>query len=246
MSKTKAHIQYRSTVKFQKNNKGVRFPGVTTIVGILAKPALIKWANNLGLKGIDSTKYVDDKADIGTLGHAMITNQLQDEGTDTSDYSQQQIGQAENCALSYFKWEEEHKIDPIIIEEPMVSEEHCIGGTMDIYAEVDGVKELIDLKTGNGIWPEHHIQVAAYKAILEENGHKVERVRILNIPRSETENFQQVVLSEAVLNLNWEIFYHLLRIYQIRKELKNDYQELATKKHYPRKSPVKNIFEDIS
>lgn len=220
MSKNKAHIQYRSTVKFQKNGKGIRYPGVTTITGILAKPALIKWANNLGLKGIDSTKYVDDKADIGTLAHAMITNRLEGKPTDTDEYSQQQIEQAENCVLSYFEWEKEHKIEPIVIEKPMVSEEHGIGGTMDIYGEVNGVKELIDLKTGNGIWPEHHIQVAAYKAILEENGHKVDRVRILNIPRHETENFQQVIVSENVLDLNWELFFHLLRIYRIRKELK--------------------------
>ncbi len=220
MSKTKAHIQYRSTVKFQKNGKGIRFPGVTTITGILAKPALIKWANNLGLKGIDSTKYVDDKADIGTLAHAMITNRLQDMETDTSEYSQQQISQSENCVLSYFEWEKEHTIKPIIIEKPMVSEEHCIGGTMDFYGEVDGVKELVDLKTGNGIWPEHHIQVAGYKKILEENGHEVERVRILNIPRHETENFQELILSETVLDLNWELFYHLLKIYNLRKQLK--------------------------
>ena len=218
--KTKAHTIYRSSVKFYKNGKGVRFPGVTTITGILAKPALIKWANNLGLKGIDSSRYVDDKAAIGTLAHALITDRLQDKPTEMSDYGEAQIAQAENCVLSYFEWEKDFTITPIIIEEPLVSEEHCVGGTMDIYALVNGVKELIDLKTGNGIWPEHKIQVSAYKKILEENGHVVERVRILNIPRHETESFQQVIVSEKVLDLSWEIFYHLLRVYKIRKELK--------------------------
>ena len=189
---------------------------------MLAKPALIKWANNLGLKGIDSTKYVDDKADIGTLGHAMITDHLQGRETSTEDYSQQQISQAENCVLSYYEWEKEHNIKPIIIEEPLVSESFRVGGTTDIYGEVDGIKELIDLKTGNGIWPEHHTQVAAYREILKENGHEVVRVRILNIPRHETENFQQVVLSDNVLDLNWELFKHLLGVYNLRKKLKNE------------------------
>ncbi|KKM15298.1 hypothetical protein LCGC14_1697480 [marine sediment metagenome] len=219
--KTKAHIQYRSEKQFQKNGKGIRFPGVTTITNLRAKPALIKWANNLGLKGIDSTKYVDDKADIGTLAHAMITNGLQTLETDLTDYTAKQIKQAENCVLSYYEWEKEHKIDPILIEKPLVSEEHCVGGTMDIYAKVDGVFELIDLKTGNGIWDEHKWQVAAYKEILQENNYQVDRVRILNIPRHETENFQQMILSDKVLTLGWVIFFHLLCIYRTEKLFKD-------------------------
>lgn len=218
--KTKAHIRYRSKVEFYDNGKGKIFPGVTTITGLLDKPALIKWANNLGLKGIDSTKYVDDKADIGTLAHAMITDNLKNEPTDTLDYAGKQIKIAENCVLSYLEWAKDKDIKPILIEEPMISETYKVGGTVDIYAEVNGVKELIDLKTGNGIWPEHHIQVAAYAGILDENGHKAEKVRILNIPRHETENFQEVVLSKRALELNKHIFLNLVKIYNLKKELK--------------------------
>ncbi len=217
---TAAHIQYRSTKEFQKNGKGIRFPGVTTVINLLAKPALIPWANKLGLKGIEVGKYVDDKAAIGTLAHAMITNRLQGEETPTEDYTENQIRQAENCVLSYYEWEKEHNIEPIIIEKPMVSEEYRVGGTMDIYATVDDVPGLIDLKTGNGIWPEHQTQTAAYRAILRENGHPVNWVRILNIPRHETENFQQLVVSNKNLDLHWELFTHLMKIYNLRKQLK--------------------------
>lgn len=220
--KTKAHIKYRSNKEFLKNGKGAIFPGVTTIVDLLNKPALIKWANRIGLDGIDVTKYVDDKADIGTLAHAMITDRLQNRIADTADYTENQIKQAENCVLSYFEWEKKHDIKPILIEQALVSEEYRVGGTMDIYAFVDGVRELIDLKTGNGIWPEHHIQVSAYRTILQENGHKIDAVRILNIPRAENENFAEVLLTPIVLDLNWEIFEHLLRVYNIRKQLKGE------------------------
>ena len=48
--KPSAHTVYTDSL-------GTRVPGATTIIGILDKPALIKWANNLGLAGIDSTKY---------------------------------------------------------------------------------------------------------------------------------------------------------------------------------------------
>jgi len=213
--KTKAHTIYRSRVKFQKNGKGIRLPGVTTVTGQLAKPALIKWANKIGLEGIEVGKYVDDKADIGTLAHAMITDKLSDKDTDTSDYSKNQIDQAENAVLSYLEWDKKHEVESIMVEEPLISDTMGFGGTADIYAKVDGVFELIDLKTGSGIYPEMFAQVSAYQQLLIENGHPVDRVRVLNIPRVEDENFQEVVVAD--LETHWQIFKALLRVYQLQK-----------------------------
>ena len=39
-----------------KTKDGKRVPGVTTILGVINKPALVRWANNLGLQGIDSQR----------------------------------------------------------------------------------------------------------------------------------------------------------------------------------------------
>jgi len=217
--KSKGHIRYRSEVEKLKNGKGVIFPGVTTIVGILNKPALVKWANKLGLDGVEVGRFVDDKADIGTLGHAMITDHYKGVETDTSDYTKNQIDKAENAALSFWEWEKKHKIEPILIEEPLVSERMEFGGTADIYGKVDGVLELIDIKTGNGIWPEHYIQVAAYGYLLAENGYKVDNYRILNIPRAETENFREELVGS--ISKQWLIFAHCLSIYRLRKEIKS-------------------------
>ena len=210
--KCKTHTQYR-------NKNKTRLPGVTTITGELGwnKRVLMKWANNLGLQGIDSSKYTDDKADIGTLAHAMVTNELLGKPTDTSDYSENQIEQALNCKKSWDEWRKGKKIEPILIEEPLVSEIYQYGGTPDIYALVDGVKELIDLKTGKGIYPEYYIQVVAYRQLLQEQGHMVDKIRILNIPRSDDESFQQKIVTK--LGVCWGIFYNLLLIYKVKKEL---------------------------
>ena len=43
--KANAHTQYKLV-------DGTKVPSVTTVLGILNKPALVKWANNLGLQGI--------------------------------------------------------------------------------------------------------------------------------------------------------------------------------------------------
>ena len=217
--KTVAHQRYRlkPTTEFPK---GLIVPGVTTIVNLLAKPALIPWANELGLQGIDVGKYVDDKADIGMLAHAMVENHLAGKETDFSDYTANQRSQAENSVLSFFNWEKNHKIEVIFVEKQLVSESHKFGGTGDIYAKVDDVLELIEIKTGSGIWPEHFIQTAANFMLLKENGFQVDRARILNIPRAESEAFAEAIVPN--IGLNYDLFYHCLQIYNIRKQLKGD------------------------
>jgi hypothetical protein len=213
--KTQAHTRYRLS-----DNSIV--PGITTILNLHAKPQLIAWSNKLGLKGVEVGKYVDDLAGIGNLAHAFITDKLIGKETDTSDYSKNQIDTAENCTLSFWEWEKSHKIkDVFFVERPLVSEIFKYGGTMDIYALIDGRRELIDLKTGSGIYEEHIWQVATGRMLLEENGSSVNRTRIVNIPRAETEAFSERVISDKENDTGWAIFKHLLSIYYLKKGLKD-------------------------
>ena len=210
--KTKAHTQY-------KLKNGTKVPGTTTIIGLLAKPALLKWANNLGLQGIDCFKYRDDKAEIGTLAHYLIMCYLKGEKPDTKDYTANQINQAENSILSFWEWEKSHPLKPILIETPLVSEKYCYGGTIDLLAEVNGDVCLIDFKTGKGIFPEMGYQLAAYRQLLIENDFQVDNARILRIGRDEDEGFEEKLFTS--LSKEWQIFYHLREIYKLIKEGKN-------------------------
>lgn len=212
MANVKGHKRYRT-----RDNRIVA--GVTTVVGLIAKPALIKWANKLGLDGIDSAKYIDDTAEIGILAHAIITDSLLGRITDFSNYDQNQRDSADWCVRRWESWVHGRTIEPILVEAPLVSERFRYGSTLDVYAKVDDILTLIELKTTNDIWPEHHIQVSAHRQLLVEHGYGVDSVRILNIPRDRTRVFQEVVLGSEVLELNWEIFKHLLRIHELRKEL---------------------------
>jgi len=215
MSKNKAHTRYKFA-------DGTPVPGVTTITGSQIgwnKQVLINWANRIGLEGISANKYRDDKANIGTLAHRMITDRLTGRETDTSDYSKNQIDAADNSALSFYEWAKAKDIVPILIEQPLVSETHRFGGTADIYAFVNGTAELIDLKTGSGIYEEMFVQVAAYAQLLIEHGHKVEVVRILNIPRTEDERFIEQVLGKHQRDVAWQIFLNCLNNYQLRRQL---------------------------
>lgn len=212
--KTKAHTRYR----LEDNSPAV---GVTTVTEELGwnKQILVNWANRMGLKGINTNKYTDDKAAIGTLGHQMCTDFLLKQETDTDDYSKNQIESARNSANSFFRWIEGKKIEPILIETPLVSEKLKYGGTLDIFAKEDGAKELIDLKTGAGIYPEMVVQVAAYRNLLLEAGHNVDGIKILNIPRTEGESFIEKYVPLDVCDEAWKIFVKCLEIRELKKRL---------------------------
>lgn len=189
-------------------------PGVTTVLGVLAKPALVPWANRLGLAGHDVRSYVDVMAVIGTTGHAMICAHNESKKFEADGLPADLIDKAENCFLSYLNWEKTHKIVPILCEAQLVSKRYGYGGTVDMYALVDDVPTLMDYKTGRALYSEHTFQVSAYKQLLEEHGHPVEHVRILQIGRDESEGFSEKVVSDT--KREWEIFYHCLQIYKLQ------------------------------
>lgn len=209
--KSKAHVIY-------KLSDGTKVPGVTTVLGILNKPALVIWANRLGLQGIDSNKYRDEMADIGTLAHQMIVDYFKGEKTDTSEYSSSQISLAENCLLSFWEWEKGHKIEVIMAEVQLISTEYNYGGTIDCFCNLDGQPTLLDFKTGKAIYPEMFYQLAAYEQLLTEAGKLIEVTRILRVGRDADEGFEERTVGK--LDKQFEIFKHCLEIYNLRKEEK--------------------------
>jgi hypothetical protein len=213
MSKSQAHTRYR-------NKAGNIVPGVTTMTALLAKPALIKWANNLGLQGIDSSKYVDDKADIGTLAHYMIEMHLLGQEPDFGNYTPNQQTTATNAFKKYLTWEAQSNLKVLHVELRLVSEEHQFGGTCDLYCELNGRKTLIDFKTSKAIYSEMFTQVSAYEALLVENGYPVEDVKILRIGRDETEGFDCLSVPNRVLH--FQKFLCCRRIYDINYQLKGE------------------------
>lgn len=207
---SKAHTVYKLA-------DGTRVPGATTITGLLNKPHLVRWANKLGLEGIDSSKYTDEAAAVGTLAHALVQAHLSGEMLDTSMFSSAQIDLAENAVLSYLEWESRHKIEPILLEKPMVSEKLRYGGTLDCYCMLDDVPTLIDFKTGKAIYDEYFVQTAGYKNLLMELNLPVERVKILRIGRDETEGFEERDIADT--RQYFEIFKNLLNVYYLKKSL---------------------------
>jgi len=219
-----SNTQHRAHTIY-KNAAGKRVPGTTTISGLLDKSRfLVPWANKLGLQGIDSSSYVDEKAKSGTLAHAMAAAELakamgnEPEAINLADYTGHEIDAAENSFLKWLGWWKAHKIVPVLAEACLVSEAHQYGGQIDCYASIDGRLALIDNKTSKAIYPEHWIQVAGYALILEELGYQVDEVRILQIGRDESEGFHEEVKTD--LSIQKSIFLHCREIYNLQSKLR--------------------------
>lgn len=210
MKKARAHTKY-----FLED--GTQVVGTTTITGILAKYPLYNWYWKLGRDGVDHRKHLDFLANVGTLAHSMIFHLLKDEEADTSDYSQNQIELARNSFESFLRWEEQHELESILMEEPLVSEKYKYGGTPDFYGLVDGIETLLDFKS-SGIYPDQFIQLSAYKNLLEEREMEVKRCWVLVIPTDKGGDFKEAQKEDV--SKHWEIFLHCLPIYNLQKEIK--------------------------
>lgn len=203
-----------------KKQDGTRVPSVTTYLGILAKPALIHWAWELGVAGLDYRKVRDSAGDTGTLVHYLILCQLKGIEPELDMFSPQDLATTASPMNKFNEWLEGKEIEPILLETPMVSETYGFGGTPDYYGKVNGVLTLLDFKTGKGVYQEAFYQVAAYKKLLEEFGNTVDAVRILRIGKSEDEGFEE----RAVGNLenHFEIFLCCQKIYELMKTVRRE------------------------
>ena len=212
----------RKTRVTYKLADGTQVPGVTTVLGVMAKPELMRWQNKMGLQGIDTTVYVDGLAQIGTLVHYLVECDINGSTPDTRAFSMDQLNQAEKCFQSWKNWRKGKTVEPILQEASFVSEAHRYGGTIDQYIRVDGVSTLLDIKTAKGIYDEMVFQVVAYDHLMKENGHQPEEAKILRIGRSDDETFEEKPIDTTGIKyrLQWDLFLRCLDVYNLQKLLR--------------------------
>lgn len=208
----KAHTQY-------KLKNGTLVAGVTTVLQVLNKPFLVEWAYKCGRDGLDIHKIRENSADIGTLSHYLILCDLKGETPYVKDYSANDMVVANTCLNNYHVWKKQHDLKILMVETPLISEKFAYGGTLDLYAELDGKNVLIDFKTSGGLYQDYIFQCAAYsQLILEETGKSPDAINLVRIPKSNKESFETKYLTSY--DKYFDVFRHCLCIYQLQKELK--------------------------
>lgn len=165
--------------------------GVTTVLGVIAKPALIQWSANMAVQ------YIKDRAtdvDIDTLINVVIPEakyahrkKKEDaglSGTDIHNMIEEYVKTAidnyngiiiedehENKQIDNFlKWAKTNEIRFVESEKHLYSEEHWVGGIADLVFEWDDELFVGDIKTSSNVYPEHFLQMGAYCLMLEERG----------------------------------------------------------------------------
>jgi hypothetical protein len=208
----------KNKTMFRLNGK--RVPSVTTILGVIAKPALYIWHNQKGLEGIDTQKFVDDLARIGSLTHEMIQEHLGGDKWDRDTFSETEIEQAETPFGSFLEWEEKgkYRLETKNIEMPLVSD-MGFGGKIDWYGTFNGQSCLMDIKTSKIIYPEHLAQLAAYNKLLLDNGLSADTNMIMRVGRTEAEGFECRIVSQGTLDIAFDVFMAAFELYKTKQSL---------------------------
>lgn len=205
----KAHQRYRI-------KSGIIVPGVTTIIGQLDKPALVYWANNLGLKGISYRKALDQAANVGTIAHYLVECFFKKEKPFLDEFTARDIQQAQVAFQNFKEWWASQDLNVIASEIRLVSEEYRYGGAIDCVAKAaDGNIVLLDIKTSKSIYPEMHYQLAAYQYMWNENRPKqpIDRAFIIRLSKEDGSiSFHAM----GDLAIEWQIFLHLRDLYELR------------------------------
>lgn len=204
------HTLYNGNVVLEFNEgrhayskDGTFIPGVTTILNVLNKPALMPWvakmcgtwlednwgriqkapddAQELLIKEMKShyRQRTEEAADIGTLAHQWIERFIR--GADEPMPADERAAQS---VQAFLDWWHAHKIEVLHSEKILFSQTHWYAGTVDLIAMIDDVLTLADFKTSSGIYDEMALQLSAYSlAYNEEHGEFPDQRLIIRLPK---------------------------------------------------------------
>jgi hypothetical protein len=204
---------------------GSRVPGTTTVLGRFKDSgALLKWAWNEGREGRDLYENRDKAANIGTAAHSMVEasiNGLDPElCADLLALDDEGRRKARGSFGAYQSWASMTKLEIVAQEMQLVSETYRFGGTPDAIGRVNGALVLVDWKTSNGVYSDYLLQLAAYRALWEENHPDQPITGGFHLCRFAKEHGDFAHHFFPELDNAWEMFRHLRAAYEFDKELK--------------------------
>ncbi len=146
---------------------------VTTILGIIDKPALTGWLKKMVYQAtVDGAK---DYAEVLAYVNK-ISKDAMDLGTRVHEYAEQYgtgvtPAKYDDCMgyyKAYHQWLLDYSPELIENETTVTSKKYGYKGTLDKLVMIDGKKVLVDIKTGKYIYETVELQASAYKQAYEE------------------------------------------------------------------------------
>jgi len=171
----------------------VEYPSVTTVLQIVAKPALLGWSRKVALEKVRHTLldqmrtgerlagitpgWIDTMLEAARKRPDEERDQAADFGLRSHELIDSVLRGEETIVPADLEpvmegfdgWQAESGLDITATEQVVCSELHGYAGTFDAVATRDGEGVyVIDFKTSNGIYDEMSFQVAAYAQAYEE------------------------------------------------------------------------------
>lgn len=231
---------------------GVQYPSVTTITGMLEKPALLGWAANCAvdhvtenldfikspLSNVHEVEAVlaaarkayaqkrDKAADAGTMVHDAIEAYIKGEEyleiLANEDPDVQQ--NAINGFQAFLSWEQKNHVEWLESEVQIFCTSVGYAGRFDAIALINGHRYLIDFKTSKGIWPEFSWQLCAYRQGYNEMypEKRVDNMAVLHLDKATAEPTFKPI--EAEIDRMTALFNNLAGAYYLlaNRSLKNN------------------------
>lgn len=160
---------------------GKPLTGVTTILGVIAKPALVPWASKMCADFIkenstkDGNKYyiTEDLLNEAKNAHKSTLKKAGDAGHEVHDEIEQFIKNGtepkNKRSQKFVDWYKEEGYEVLSSEQKVYSEKLWVAGTLDlILKDKKGKVWLADIKTSNGVYNSYLYQMGGYELLLKD------------------------------------------------------------------------------
>ena len=228
-------------------SKPVHCPSVTTILNVLAKPALVEWGvkcacnyveENLKLlisgdsfsvqdvfKIVEQARTAHDRtrreaADIGTEAHDWLRDYWRAIIRKADIPQMPEPGPINNCVTAVRDWISQHKVVPLAVESPHYSRQYKICGRSDFVGLVDNELSVLDYKSTKYIYPEIALQMSAYAGMYYEEGVDRPETRWGIRMDKLTGEFEDRRYPPETFEADWDTFLAVFKIYDRLKHLR--------------------------
>jgi len=216
---------------------GKTIDGVTSVLKVIDKPALMFWAVNQAVDYIDNNLKVGQKLDevekmrllegakkahrtfstdaagIGTLFHKWIEDYINNNNPKIPKNRMLQ-----KSVDNFLTWVEENDVTFHSAERKILSLKHQFCGTADFTCTIKGKRVLGDIKTSSGIWDEYWLQLAAYKGAMQEEFPDYPIAHTLILRCGKDGSFEARALND--FKKNYDAFLAALTLHRRLKEMK--------------------------
>jgi len=171
------------------------------------------------IKGVKSAyrSSSKDALNIGTITHDWVEGAIKWKlnGGEMPKMPKQE--EAQNSISAFRKWIAANNVEWLSSEEKVYNRKDGYAGTLDARAHINGEYCVIDWKTSKAIYPEYHLQVAAYaKAVEDMHGKPVDATYILRCDKA-SGRFEACRSTD--IDKDYQAFLAALILYRRLKEI---------------------------